>query len=282
MKSACLALRTPPAAGWHLVPKVNKNTTMKPNQISRRAAALLAAAIAIASLSGCATEQERIADSRAIIQTWYCAPDGINRRENSFESDSIMVFTPDGNGALIARHIGYSKPGTKFGTATGCGAYKDVATWPIKWQALGHGRFSLSCTKSATRTGPGIITTKPLTLRDAKLRGDTLHLRSPHSNVIYKRIDPADPRWKLSKEEEKRRLAYWAKEGPKKIAETDARLAASAAASSNYAPSYTPVYVPTPTYVAPTSYSGFGPPRVQYPTYMGGGVQSTWSHIMNR
>jgi hypothetical protein len=256
---------------------------MKTNLKTRRAAALLAAAIAIASLSGCATEQERIADSHAIVHTWYCAPQDYNRREISFECDAIVVFNPDGNGALTTRHIGYSRPGTKFGTATGCGAYKDMVTWPIKWKALGHGRFSLSCTESATwRTGLGIALRKPLTLRDAKLRGNTLCVRYRRATELYKRIDPADSRWKLSKEEEKRRLAYWAKEGPKKVAETDARLAASSAASSNYAPSYTPVFVPNPTYVAPTSFSGFGPPHVQYPTYIGGGVQGTWSHIMNR
>lgn len=181
-------------------------------------------------LAGCGTSPEvqtrRTTQSAALVaRTWYEAPTRYNNAGHSDDADSTLKFSEDGTGTLSSRRFGYTLPGGQLGSATGCGAYTEVITWPIAWSPDGENQFEVECTDGPTSTGPCFVAhQKALNLASVKLKGEALILQYENGQATtYHPVSPSDPRVNPSQSETQHRLAYWAAQGPQMLATTAAK-----------------------------------------------------------
>lgn len=162
-------------------------------------------------------------------KTWY-VPFGsiVNHRNASLESDCSCKLRPDGTGTVSLRSFGYTKPGVRFRSCEGSGAYTDICSWPISWEARGGGIFRMKGTGPSTATNALTSGLPPVALRYAKMNGNVLVLYLTDGTKLgdFSPVDPKDPRMNPSQSEINRRLADWAVKGPKLIAETEAKYQA--------------------------------------------------------
>lgn len=175
-------------------------------------------------LASCATSpaelMQRKKEAEAIVgQTWWQAPTMVHADHNHrFEADSTCRFAPDGTGVITSRRFGYTSPNVSFRSAagefsTGCGAYTELISWPISWEAVGGGRLRVRCTGKPVTTGPSFGNGMPLDLTFATRTGaDTMLLQYRLiPPATYKAVNPADDRLHPDASEISDRLAAWEK-----------------------------------------------------------------------